>query len=317
MASNWVRKLAVSAAGVAGLAVAGLALAAPWNLQPAATKIASDIHSLHEYVMILVTVIFCGVFGAMFYSVYAHRKDKGHKAAQFHESTTVEILWTVIPLVILVIIAWPATKVVIAQKDSSQSDLSIKVTGYQWKWGYDYVEGEGKGIHFYSMLATPREQIEGHAPKGENYLLQVDHELVVPVNKKVRMLVTGGDVIHAWWVPAFGAKQDAIPGIIRDIHFTAQKTGVFRGQCTELCGKDHGFMPIVVRVVSAEEYAKWVSDTKAKMAAQASPEPRPAASAAPDEARPHTEVAALSANANPTQERTAAATAGASIARGH
>jgi len=281
MASNWVRYLAVSAAGIAGLAMAGLALAAPWNLQPAVTKIAADIHSLHEYVMILVTIIFCGVFGAMFYSVYAHRKDKGHKAAQFHESTTVEVLWTVIPLVILVIIAWPATKVVIAQKDTSQSDLTIKATGYQWKWGYDYVKGEGEGIHFLSELATPRDQIEGRKPKGEHYLLEVDNELVVPVNKKVRILATGGDVIHAWWVPAFGAKQDAIPGFIRDIHFRAEKTGVFRGQCTELCGKDHGYMPIVVRVVSADEYTKWVGEQKAKTkAAAAAGEPHRIAAAA-------------------------------------
>ena len=267
MASKWVRYLAASAAGVAGLTAAGLALAVPWNLQPAVTKIAADIHSLHEYVMILVTIIFCGVFGAMFYSVYAHRKDKGHKAAQFHESTTVEVLWTVIPLVILVIIAWPATKVVIAQKDTSQADLTIKATGYQWKWGYDYVKGEGEGIHFLSQLATPRAQIEGREKKGEHYLLEVDNELVVPVNKKVRILATGGDVIHAWWVPAFGAKQDAIPGFIRDIHFKAERTGVFRGQCTELCGKDHGYMPIVVRVVSGDDYTKWVGEQKAKAAA--------------------------------------------------
>ncbi len=269
MASNWVRNLAVAAAGVAGLAAAGLALAVPWNLQVPATQIAADVHSLHEYVMILVTVIFVGVFGAMFYSVYAHRKDKGYKAAQFHESTTVEILWTVIPLIILVIIAWPATKVVIAQKDTSQPDLTIKVTGYQWKWGYDYVKGEGEGIQFVSMLTTPREQIDGRAPKGENYLLEVDNEMVVPVNKKVRILATAADVIHAWWVPAFGAKQDAIPGFIRAIHFTAEKTGTYRGQCTELCGKDHGFMPIVVRVVSQDEYTKWVGMKLSKAASVA------------------------------------------------
>lgn len=301
MARNWVRHLAVSAAGVAGLAAARLALAVPWNLQPAASKIASDIHSLHEYVMILVTIIFCGVFGAMFYSIYAHRKDKGHKAAQFHESTTVEIIWTVVPLLILVIIAWPATKVVIAQKDNSNSDLTIKVTGYQWKWGYNYVEGEGKGIHFLSMLTTPRDQIDGRAKKDAHYLLEVDNQLVVPVHKKVRMLVTGGDVIHSWWVPAFGAKQDAIPGFIRDIHFTAQKTGVFRGQCTELCGKDHGFMPIVVRVVSAEEYTKWVNGMKSKMAVRSAPESHPGVSAARAETRPHTEVAALATKAGPAQ----------------
>ena len=281
MASNWVRNLAVSAAGVAGLTAAGLALAAPWNLQAPATGIAADIHGLHEYVMILVTLIFVGVFGAMFYAVYAHRKDKGHKPAQFHESTTVEILWTVIPLVILVVIAWPATKVVIAQKDTSHADLTIKATGYQWKWGYDYVKGEGEGIRFVSTLTTPRDQIEGRAPKGENYLLEVDNELVVPVNKKVRILTTAADVIHAWWVPAFGAKQDAIPGFIRDIHFRAEKTGTYRGQCTELCGKDHGYMPIVVRVVSAEDYTKWVGEQKARTAAAGDAPEKVAAAAQP------------------------------------
>ena len=197
--------------------------------------------------MILCTVIFVGVFSFMFYSVYAHRKSKGHKAAQFHENTTVEILWTVIPAIILVGIAWPTTRTVVAQKDTSNPDLTIKVTGYQWKWGYDYVKGEGEGISFVSTLATPRDQIENRAPKGENYLLEVDNELVVPVGKKIRMLTTAADVIHSWWVPAFGAKQDAIPGFIRDLWFRAEKTGTFRSQCVELCGKEHGFMPIVVQ----------------------------------------------------------------------
>ena len=243
-------------------ALSGAALALEWNFPPPATRIAADIHGLHEYVMILIVVIFVGVFGAMFWSVYAHRKSKGHQAAQFHENTTVEILWTVIPLAILILIAWPVTKTVIAQKDTSNPDLTIKVTGYQWKWGYDYLKGEGEGIRFISTLATPRDQIEGKAAKGENYLLEVDRPLVVPVGKKVRILTTAADVIHSWWIPAFGAKQDAIPGFIRDTHFKAEKTGTFRGQCVELCGKDHGFMPIVVRVVTAEEYAAWVADQK-------------------------------------------------------
>ncbi|HEY5637613.1 MAG TPA: cytochrome c oxidase subunit II [Burkholderiales bacterium] len=261
--------LLAAAAGVLGAALCGLAVAAEWNLQPAATKIAADIHELHEYVMILVTVIFCGVFGFMFYSIYAHRKDKGYKAASFHENMTVEVLWTVIPLVILIIIAWPATKVVIAQKDTSNPDITVKVTGYQWKWGYDYLKGEGEGISFVSKMTTPRDQIEGRAPKGENYLLEVDNEMVVPIGKKVRVLTTAADVIHAWWIPAFGAKQDAIPGFLRDIHFRADKAGVYRGQCTELCGKEHGFMPIVVRVVPQEEYTKWVEEQKQKRAAAA------------------------------------------------
>ncbi len=256
-------------AGVLALAAAGSAHALEWNLQPAATKIAEDIHSLHEYVMVLIIVIFVGVFGVMFYSVFAHRKSQGHKAANFHENTTVEIIWTVIPLLILVVIAWPATRAVIAQKDTANSDMTIKVTGYQWKWGYDYLKGEGEGISFVSQLSTPRDQIEGNAVKGEHYLLEVDNELVVPVGKKVRILTTAADVIHAWGVPAFGAKQDAIPGFIRDIHFRAEKTGTYRGQCVELCGKEHGFMPIVVRVVSAPDYTKWVGEEKKKLAAAA------------------------------------------------
>jgi cytochrome c oxidase subunit II len=249
--------------GVLGLALCSVALAAEWNLQPAASKLAADIHWLHEAVMVLVLVLFVGVFGFMFWSCYAHRKSIGHKAAQFHENTLVEVLWTVIPAIILVIIAVPVTKVVIAQKDTTNPDLTIKVTGMQWKWAYDYINGEGEGISFVSTLATPREQIEGTAQKGEHYLLEVDNELVVPVGKKIRMLTTAADVVHSWWVPVFGAKQDAIPGFIRDAWFRADRTGTFRSQCVELCGKDHGFMPIVVRVVSQEDYSKWVGEKKA------------------------------------------------------
>jgi cytochrome c oxidase subunit II len=254
--------------GALGLALCGLAAAAEWNLQPAASHLAADIHWVHEMVMILVFILFVGVFGFMFWSCYAHRKSVGHKAAQFHENTTVEVLWTVIPLIILVLIAWPVTKVVIAQKDTSNPELTIKVTGIQWKWAYDYLKGEGEGISFVSTLATPRAQIEGREAKGANYLLEVDNELVVPVGKKVRMLTTAADVIHSWWVPAFGAKQDAIPGFIRDTWFKAEKTGVYRSQCVELCGKDHGFMPIVVRVVPQEEYTQWVG-AKRKLLAKA------------------------------------------------
>jgi cytochrome c oxidase subunit 2 len=256
-------------AGLLALAAAGSAHALEWNLQPAATKIADDIHDLHEYVMVLIVVIFVGVFGVMFYSVFAHRKSPERKAANFHENTTVEIIWTLIPLLILVVIAWPATRAVIAQKDTTNSDMTIKVTGYQWKWGYDYLKGEGEGISFMSQLATPREQIEGSAAKGEHYLLEVDNEVVVPVGRKVRMLTTAADVIHSWGVPAFGAKQDAIPGFIRDMHFRAQKIGVYRSQCYELCGKEHAFMPIVVRVVSAADYTAWVGEQKKKIAAAA------------------------------------------------
>jgi cytochrome c oxidase subunit 2 len=266
------RSIATWTAAVAAMAFSGLALALEWNLQPAGSKLAADIHDLHEYVMILCTVIFIGVFAFMFYSVYAHRKSKGHKAAQFHENTTIEILWTVIPAIILVGIAWPTTRTVVAQKDTSNPDLTIKVTGYQWKWGYDYVKGEGEGISFVSTLSTPREQIENKAPKGEHYLLEVDNELVVPVGKKIRMLTTAGDVIHSWWVPAFGAKQDAVPGFIRDLWFKPEKTGTFRSQCVELCGKEHGFMPIVVTVVTQEAYSKWAGE-KLKLIAAAADDP--------------------------------------------
>ena len=265
-----IPKKAISlVAGLCALAASHAALAIPWYFREPGSQLAREIDQLHQYVMWLILVIFVGVFGFMFYAVYAHRKSKGHRAEQFHENTTVELIWTIIPAIILVIIAWPVTKTVIAQKDTSVPDLTVKVTGVQWKWGYDYVKGEGEGISFYSTLATPRDQIEGRAPKGENYLLEVDNELVVPVGKKIRVLTTAADVVHSWWVPSFGAKQDAIPGFIRDMWFKAEVTGTFRSQCVELCGKEHGFMPIVVRVVSQEDYTKWVGEKKKLMLAAA------------------------------------------------
>jgi cytochrome c oxidase subunit 2 len=262
-------KFIAACAGLVGLAVSGAAHALAWYFQTPGSKLAQDIDHLHQYVMWLIIVIFAGVFGFMFYACYAHRKSKGHAAEQFHENTTVEILWTVIPALILIVIAWPVTKVVIAQKDSSSPDLTVKVTGYQWKWGYDYIKGEGEGISFVSMLTTPREQIENKAPKGEHYLLEVDNEMVVPIGKKIRVITTAADVVHSWWVPAFGAKQDAIPGFLRDLWFRPEITGTFRSQCVELCGKEHGFMPIVVRVVSQEDYSKWVAEQKKALVAQA------------------------------------------------
>ena len=249
---------------------AGLASAAyQLNFQAPVTRVASEIYDLHMLMMYIILVIFCVVFGVMFYSIYAHRKSVGHKAEQFHENTTVEIIWTVIPFVILVGMAWPATKTLIAFKDTSNPDITIKATGYQWKWGYDYLKGEGEGVAFLSALATPQDQIHNQKPKGENYLLEVDNPLVVPVGKKVRILTTANDVIHSFWVPAFGIKQDAIPGFVRDTWFKADKEGTYRGQCAELCGKDHGFMPIVVEVVSPEKYTEWVGAQKAKVAAAA------------------------------------------------
>jgi cytochrome c oxidase subunit 2 len=237
------------------------------NIPPPVTKVAEQIYDLHLLMMAIILVIFVAVFSVMFYSIWAHRKSVGHKAEHFHENATVEIIWTIIPFFILVGMAWPATKALLSLKDTSSSDITIKATGYQWKWGYDYLKGEGEGIRFLSSLATPQDQIVGEAPNGEHYLPEVDNHLVVPVGKKVRVLTTANDVIHCWWVPAFGVKPDAIPGFVRDAWFRAEKEGIYRGQCAELCGKDHGYMPIVVEVVSAEKYSTWVNDQKKQMAA--------------------------------------------------
>lgn len=232
------------------------------NFQTPVTAIAADIYQLHTLMMVICVLIFIAVFGVMFYSILKHRKSLGYKAASFHESTTVEIAWTVVPFLIVILMALPATKTVVAMKDTSNADITIKATGMQWKWGYDYLKGEGEGISFYSALATPRDQIHQGAEKGDNYLIEVDNPLVVPVNKKIRIVTTANDVIHAWGVPAFGVKQDAIPGFVRDTWFKAEKVGTYRGNCYELCGKEHAFMPIVVNVLSEEDYAKWVADKK-------------------------------------------------------
>jgi cytochrome c oxidase subunit 2 len=235
------------------------------HLQPPVTPIAEQIFDLHVYIMWICLVIFIGVFGTMLYSIYAHRKSKGHVAAQFHENATVEVIWTVIPFLILIFMAWPATKTVLAMKDTTVPDLTVKVTGSQWKWNYDYLND---GIAYYSALATPYAQIENHQPKGEHYLLEVDQPLVVPVNKKVRLLFTSSDVIHAWYLPAAGVQQDAIPGFVRDAWMTFEKTGTYRGQCAKICGQGHGFMPIVVEVKSDQDYAMWLAERK-KVAAAA------------------------------------------------
>ncbi|MBP6718016.1 MAG: cytochrome c oxidase subunit II [Rhodoferax sp.] len=244
------------------------------NLGPAVTSIAAEQAWLHWFMLILCTVIFVAVFAVMFYSIWKHRKSKGHKAANFHESVTVEIIWTIVPFVIVILMALPATKVVVAMKDTTNADLTIKATGMQWKWGYDYIKGEGEGIAFISALDVAHRQMsnDGGPKAGEvvdDYLLKVDNPLVVPVNKKVRIITTATDVIHAWMVPAFGVKQDAIPGFVRDTWFRAEKTGDFYGQCAELCGKEHAYMPIHVKVLSAEDYAVWVDGETKKMAAKA------------------------------------------------
>ena len=235
------------------------------NFTAPATKIMAEIHWLHWMMLVICALIFIGVFGVMFYSILKHRKSLGAKSASFHESTTVEIIWTVIPLLIVIGMALPATKTVVAMKDTTNSDITIKTTGYQWKWGYDYIKGEGEGINFLSTLSTSREAVNNLAPKSNTYLMEVDNEMVVPVGKKIRIITTANDVIHAWAVPAFGVKQDAIPGFVRDTWFRAETIGTYRGQCSELCGAQHAFMPIVVRVVSQEDYTKWVDEKKKEM----------------------------------------------------
>lgn len=274
--------LALAAFATSALAVVGDSEGGPkvnqLNLPVGVTQISREIYDLHNAMMILCLVIFVGVFSAMFYSVIMHRKSRGYKAATWHESTTVEIVWTIVPFVIVILMALPATKTVIAMKDTTNSDITIKATGSQWKWGYDYLKGEGEGISFLSSMATPRSQIgnpalgEKAAPTSEEYLLEVDHPVVVPVNKKIRIITTANDVIHAWAMPQFGVKQDAIPGFVRDTWFKAEVTGTYRGECQELCGKEHAYMPIVVKVVSAEDYSKWVAGQKeASAAAQEDP----------------------------------------------
>lgn len=241
------------------------------NLQTPVTKIAEEQYFLHTMMLVICTVIFVAVFAVMFYSIWKHRKSKGYKPANFHESVTVEVIWTIVPFVIVVLMALPATKVLVAQKDTTNADLTIKTTGYQWKWGYDYITGEGQGLSFISTLLNEHRVLSNEGAKGtipDNYLLEVDNPLVVPVDKKIRIITTANDVIHAFAVPAFGIKQDAIPGFVRDTWFRAEKTGDFYGQCQELCGKEHAYMPIHVKVVSAEEYTQWVDVQRKKAAAK-------------------------------------------------
>lgn len=271
------RGAAAAAAGVAApvvLAVNDLAGGPAVNqldLHPPVTQIAADVQTLHYGLLIVCAVIFVAVFGTMFYSILKHRKSVGHKAAHFHESVAVEIAWTIVPFIIVVLMGFAATKTVVAQKDTTNADLTIKVTGYQWKWGYDYLKGEGEGIAFLSML-DPAQRVASDSGRPEpvdNYLLKVDNPLVVPVDRKIRIITTANDVIHAWMVPAFAVKQDAIPGFVRDNWFRATKVGDYYGQCAELCGKEHAYMPIHVKVLSQADYTTWVEGKKKEMAAKA------------------------------------------------
>ena len=247
------------------------------NLHPAVTRVAEDQAWLHWFMLAICLVIFLGVFGVMFYSILKHRKSVGHKSANFHESTKVEIAWTVVPFLIVIAMALPATKAVVSEKDTTSADLTIKATGMQWKWGYDYLKGEGEGLSVLSTLDNSQRVMSNNGgPKADqvvdNYLLKVDNPLVVPVNKKIRVITTANDVIHAFMVPAFGINQDAIPGFVRDTWFRAEKVGDFYGQCSKLCGKEHAYMPIHVKVLSTQDYSAWVA-LKAKEAAVKADDP--------------------------------------------
>jgi len=239
------------------------------NLPAGVTGIAQDIAWLHWMMLIICTVIFIGVFGVMFYSIIWHRKSRGVKPAQFHEHVGVEVAWTVIPFLIVIGMALPATKTVVAMKDTSNADVTVKAVGYQWRWGYEYLDGAARDIKFISSLATPPEQIFGTEPRSDLYLMEVDNPMVVPVNKKIRVVVTAADVIHSWMVPDLGVKQDAIPGFIRDTWFRTEQPGEYRGFCAELCGKDHAFMPVVVKVLAAEDYSAWAAEQQQILAANA------------------------------------------------
>ncbi len=272
-ASQSVAALGLALGASAALAVGNLAGGPAVNqldLHPPVTRLASDIQGLHYFMLVICTVIFLAVFGVMFYSMIKHRKSVGAKSANFHESVGVEIAWTIVPFVIVVVMGMMATKTVVAMKDTSNADLTIKTTGMQWKWGYDYLKGEGEGIGFVATIDLEQRKLsDAGTPAGDDYLLKVDNPMVVPVNKKIRIITTANDVIHSWMVPAFAVKQDAIPGFVRDAWFRAEKTGDFYGQCVELCGKEHAYMPIHVKVVSAEDYTKWVDGKKKEMAAKA------------------------------------------------
>lgn len=264
-----------------------------WWFQEPVTEVARQQVDLHNHILTVCIIIFIGVFGVMCYSLYRHRKSVGHQATHFHENTIVEVVWTVIPFLVLLVMAYPATRTILFYRDAGSPDMTVKVTGYQWKWSYDYLD---EGFGFYSELATPLAQRENREAKGPNYLLEVDNPLVVPVDTKVRVLVTANDVLHAWWVPAFGIKQDAIPGFVRDTWFRAEKVGIYRGQCAELCGKEHAFMPIVVDVRSKADYASWLAEQKKKASASASAEAgegTPVATAPADDPNKVWDLAAL------------------------
>ena len=238
------------------------------NMSPGVTEIGADIFELHMLIMWICVVIGVAVFAVMFYSIYAHRKSKGHQASQFHESTKVEVAWTVVPFLILIAMAVPATSTLLEVYDNDEAELDILITGYQWKWKYEYLLESGEPVAFFSNLATSQEEIYNTDKKGDNYLLEVDEPLVIPTNTKVRFLITANDVIHSWWVPEIAVKRDAIPGFINEAWTRVPEEGIYRGQCTELCGAYHGFMPVEVHAVSRDEFDAWMAAKRGAAAAQ-------------------------------------------------
>jgi len=270
MSFNKCKRLLALAAGTL-VALPGLALAAggeknALNMPVGVTDVGRSIFDLHMIILWICVVIGALVFGVMFYSIIYHRKSRGVKPAQFHESTKVEIAWTVVPFLILITMAVPATSTLLDIYDFDDADMDVLVTGYQWKWKYEYLAEDGESVAFFSNLSTPQSEIYNTDNKNENYLLEVDEPLVIPVDTKVRFLVTANDVIHSWWVPELAVKKDAIPGFINETWTRANEVGTYRGQCAELCGKDHGFMPIVVEVVSKEAYATWLGEKQEQAA---------------------------------------------------
>jgi cytochrome c oxidase subunit 2 len=249
------------------------------DILPPVSPTSRESYDLHWGIMYVCVAIFFIVFGTMFWSIYKHRRSRGAKAAQFHENTTIEVIWTIIPFLVLIGMAYPATKTMLEMKDPSGADMAIKITAYQWRWEYDYQQD---GVRFFSNLATPRDQIDNYGgpgpAKNDNYLLEVDRPMVVPVGKKIRLLVTSNDVIHGWYVPQLGVNQYGIPGFVKDAWFEIDRPGIYRGQCSQICGKEHGYMPIVVDARSPEAYAAWVKEEKAKM-----PPSAPAQAAAPEQ----------------------------------
>jgi cytochrome c oxidase subunit 2 len=269
--SERLRATVVYAAALIATVLSGGALASgsrvnQMDMVPGATNTGQAIYDLHTAILWICIVIGVVVFGVMFYSIIYHRKSKGYKAANFHESTSVEIAWTVVPFLILIGMAVPATSTLIQVYDTDEAEMDILVTGYQWKWKYEYLNENGDNVSFFSNLRTAQDEIYNTEDKGEHYLLEVDEPVVIPVDTKVRFLVTANDVIHSWWVPELAVKRDAIPGFVNETWTRANEIGIYRGQCAELCGKDHGFMPIVVNVVSKEDYAAWLGTKQAEAA---------------------------------------------------